>query len=169
MVRENNLETKELFVRIERLTAMPAAYACSFAATPEEEAMKKIKEWAKNQGLLERAGARLFGRNTYPTDKPASRGYELYLTTSMEPTNFCDIETAEIPSGLYAVLRFKSLENMQFGWKKLWNWIEASGYEHAGWQRGKYGWVNGFEEQVNWQEDKPPTEWLFDLWVPLKE
>jgi DNA gyrase inhibitor GyrI len=168
-VRENNLETKELVVRIERLTTMRAAYACSFAAAPEEEAAKKIVDWAGNRGLLGKAGLRLFGRNTYPTDKPSPRGYEFYLTTGAETFNYRDIETAEISGGLYAVLRFKSLENMNFGWKKLWNWLETSGYEHSGWRKGKNGWVSGFEEQVNWQEQRPPTEWVFDLWVSLKE
>jgi hypothetical protein len=37
------------------------------------------------------------------------------------------------------------------------------------WQKGKYGWVGGFEEQVNWREQKPQNEWILDLWVQLKE
>jgi hypothetical protein len=51
----------------------------------------------------------------------------------------------------------------------LWKWIEESGYEHVGWQKGEHGWVNGFEEHLNWDEQKPQNEWIFDLWVQLKE
>jgi DNA gyrase inhibitor GyrI len=148
---------------------MPAAYACSFSANSEEEAAKKLMTWAENNGLLGKSGMRLFGRNTYPTDKPNPRGYE-YCLTLPEKAECCgDIEAAEIPAGLYAVLRFKSLENIGFAWKKLWNWVENSGHEQVGWKKGKRGWVNGFEEQVNWQEQRPQTEWVFDLWLQLKE
>lgn len=163
------MKIKELEARTERLTTMNAAYVCSFSTTPEEEAIKNLMDWAGARGLLSKAGLRLFGRNTYPSDKPNPRGYEVYLTLGADSGNCQGIETAKIQGGLYAVLRFKSLENMGFAWKKLWNWIEQSGHEHVGWRKGKHGWVGGFEEQVNWQEQKPPTEWIFDLWVPLKE
>ncbi len=126
-------------------------------------------KWARKQGLLKKGELRLFGRNTYPTDKHSPRGYEVYLTLNGDAEQCRDIEIAEVPGGLYAVLRFKSLENIEFAWKKLWNWLENNGYEYAGWMKGKHGWVGGFEEQVNWNEQKPPTEWVFDLWVPLKE
>ncbi len=148
---------------------MRAAYVCSLSATPEEDAAKKLMEWAKAKEMLGKSGMRLFGRNTYPTDKPSPHGYEFYLTIDNRAEECGGIETADVPGGLYAVLRFKSLENIGFAWKKLWNWIENNGYEHIGWQKGKNGWVSGFEEQVNWQEQKPKTEWIFDLWVQLKE
>ncbi|MCW4009428.1 MAG: GyrI-like domain-containing protein [Candidatus Bathyarchaeota archaeon] len=142
---EKRLELKELQVRIEKLSAMPAAYACSFGSNPEEDAAKKLMCWAETNDLIGNSGIRLFGRNTYPTDKPNPRGYEFYLTLNGKAECCGDIETAEVPEGLYAVLRFKNLENIGFAWKKLWNWIEDNGYEPV------------------------PTEWIFDLWVPLKE
>ncbi|MCW4019388.1 MAG: GyrI-like domain-containing protein [Candidatus Bathyarchaeota archaeon] len=163
------MEIKELEVRTERLATMRAVYTCCFGIAPEEEAIKKLLNWAEAQGVLGKRGFRMFGRNTYPTDKPDPRGYEVYLTLGVENKNFSDIEIGEIPGGLYAALRFKGLGNIGFAWKKLWNWIEENGHEHAGWQKGKNGWVGGFEEQVNWQDQKPPTELVFDLWVPLKE
>ena len=148
---------------------MRAAYVCSLGTAPEEDAGEKLMKWVNTKEALSRTEMRLFGRNTYPTDKPGSHGYEYYLTLGDNSENFTGIETAQVPGGLYAVLRFKNLENIGFAWKKLWSWIENSGYEHVGWQKGKYGWVGGFEEQVNWLEQKPPTEWVFDLWVQLKE
>ncbi len=125
--------------------------------------------YAQAQGLISKKGARLFGRNTYPTDKPEPHGYEFYLTTENAPKAGGDIKAGEIPGGLYAVLRFRDLTSIGSAWKKLWTWIEKSGIEHVGWRKEEHGWVGGFEEQVNWQEMKPPNEWVFDLWVKLKE
>jgi DNA gyrase inhibitor GyrI len=161
------MDLKELEVRIEKLPAMQAAYVCSFDEAPKEEAGKRILKYAKNQNLMKKPGVRLFGRTTYPTDKSNTHGYELYLTIGTAQKGQ-EIETAEIRGGLYAVLRFKNLENIDFGWRKLWNWIETSGYEPVSWQMGKNGWIGGFEEHVNWQDQKGPAEWVYDLWVLLK-
>ncbi len=169
-VGELGMGTKELEVRLERLPAIKAVYVCSLeAAAPEEDAMKKIMNLAQAGNVFSQEGARLFGRNTYPAEKPGTHGYELYMCADNLGGKMAGAEEVEIPEGLYAVLRFKNLENIGFAWEKLWNWIENSGYEHVGWQKGKHGWVGGFEEQVNWRDQKPPAEWIFDLWVQLKE
>jgi DNA gyrase inhibitor GyrI len=129
-----------------------------------------MREWARSNGLMkESGGARLFGRNTYPTDKPEPHGYEFYLTIGPDLEPEGDIEATEIPGGLYAVLRFKNLNRIGEAWEELWKWIKESRYEHVGWKKGEHGWVNGYEEHLNWYEGKPPTEWIFDLWVQLKE
>ncbi len=160
---------KEIEPRIEHLSNLKAAYVHSSSKTPEEDAMTKILEWANANGLAAKSGVRLFGRNTYPKEKADVHGYEFYLALPDGIKVDGNVETAQIPDGSYAVLRFKDLQNIGFAWKKLWSWIEKNGHEHAGWQKTAHGWVNGFEEQVNWQERKPLTEWVFDLWVKLKE
>ncbi len=162
---------KDMEVRIERLEIMPAVYVHVLSDTPEDDAVKKIIEWAEARGLHERrvVKPRLFGRNTYPTDNPEPHGYEFYLTVSPDIEPEEDIEIAKIDSGLYAVLRFKNLEKIGEAWQHLWDWIKESEYEHLGWKKGKHGWVNGFEEHLNWYEQKPQNEWIFDLWVQLKE
>jgi DNA gyrase inhibitor GyrI len=138
--------------------------------TPEEDAWKKIVAWAKPRGMLEKsAGTRVFGRNTYPTNNPEPHGYEFFLTVGPKAEPEGDIKIKNIPGGLYAVLRFENLENMGKAWRDLWEWIEKSGYDHIGWQKGENGWFNGFEEHLNWHENKPTIEWIFDLWVQLKE
>ena len=159
---------KEMEVRLERLNKLRAAYSYSDGSFPEEEAFKKIMSWAERKGLLSKEGVRFFGRNTYPNDKVEGHGYECFLTIENQ-TVYNDIEISEIPSGLYAVLRFKDIRNISFAWNKLWTWIEEKGYEYAGWLKGKHGWVSGFEEQVNWQENATPTKWIYDLWLPLEE
>lgn len=160
----------ELRVRLERLQPMRAVCAHAFSDTPEEDAWKKIEAWAKPKGLLQReAGTRVFGRNTYPTDNPEPHGYEFYLTVGLGIEPEGDIKIGEIPGGLYAVLRFKDLGKIREAWEQLWNWIKENGYEHVGWKKGEHGWHNGFEEHLNWYEEKAPGEWVFDLWVQLKE
>ena len=157
-------------VRVERLETMCAAHTHVLSDTPEEDAGKKIMEWAKSKGLLAKgSGSRLFGRNTYPTDNPEPHGYEFFLAVGPDIEPEGDIDVREMPGGLCAVLRFKDLSNIGEAWKYLWKWIEESEYEHIGWQKGEHGWVNGFEEHLNWYEQKPQNEWIFDLWVQLKE
>ena len=161
---------KDMEVRIERLDTMRVVYTHVLSDTPEEDAGKKIFEWAEAKGLnKKRVKPRLFGRNTHPTDNPEPHGYELYLTVSPDIEPEGDVEIAEIEGGLCAVLRFKNLEKIQNAWQHLWDWIKESEYEHAGWKKGKHGWVNGFEEHLNWYEQKTQNEWTFDLWVQLKE
>ena len=153
-------------VRLEELRTMLAAHVHVLSDTPEEDAMKKIMGWAEGNGIRE---ARLFGRNTYPTDNPEPHGYEFFLTVGPDIKPEDGIDMTEIHGGLYAVLRFQNLNMIGEAWKRLWSWIEDSKREHIGMKKGEYGWVDGYEEQLNWQEKKPPTEWVLDLWIQLKE
>jgi len=57
---------------------MQAAYVHAFSATPEEDAQRRIIDWAKSRNLTTSDGVRLFGRNTYPTENPEPHGYEYY-------------------------------------------------------------------------------------------
>lgn len=155
-------------VRLERLRAMRAAHIHVLSDASEEDAGKKILEWAERKGLFGE-DVRLFGRNTYPTDDPEPHGYEFFLTVGPDIMPEGEIDIQEIPGGLYAALRFENLDKIGDAWRKLWKWIEESKYEFIGWRKGEHGWIDGYEEHVNWQEKKPQTEWIFDLRVQLKE
>ena len=87
--------------------------------TPEEDAWKKMVAWAKPKGLFEK-GARVFGRNIYPTDNPEPHGYEFFLTVGRNIGPDGDIDIRQIPCGVYAVLRFKNLDNIGNAWEHLW-------------------------------------------------
>lgn len=155
---------------MERLKPMRAAHVQSQSSTPEEDAQRKILEYAKLNGLMNKPDARLFGRNFYPTDKPEPHGYEYYLTIEDEVKPSGEVEIKSIPEGLYAVLRVKGVFEISQGWKALIAMVEASGYKQVGVLKEEYGWVNaGFEELVNWQQEKTPSEWVFNLWLQLKE
>jgi DNA gyrase inhibitor GyrI len=159
---------RDMDVRIERRTTLHAIYIHALSDTPEEDAMNRIITWAEAKGLHQaQVKPRLFGRNSYPTDNPEPHGYECFLTVSSEYRPQGDFRVVEIDGGVYAVLRFTNLFNIQDAWQHLWNWIKEHDYEHSGMTKGKHGWVNGFEEYRNWYEHKPPDEWEFDLWAQL--
>jgi len=148
---------------------MQAAYVYSLSQPPEEEALKKIVEYAKTSGLTQET-SRLFGRNIYLTDQPEPHGYEYYLTLNGNLKADREVATGEVPGGLYAVLEIKNLFSIGEGWQKLFSWVKSNGHQPVGVSRGKYGWVNSaFEELLDWQQQKPPNEWRFQLWVQLKK
>ena len=156
-------------VRLETLEPMRAVHVHALSENPEEDAGKEIMGWAQSMGLLkEGSGSRLFGRNTFPTSEPEPHGYELYLTIG-EDVDAGGIDVGQIPGGLYAVLRFTNLENIGAAWKRLFSWIEEGEYQHVGWKKGEHGWADGFEEHLDFWEEKPQSEWTFDLWAKLKE
>ena len=57
----------------------------------------------------------------------------------------------------YAVLRFKNLNKIREAWEKLWKWFENSEYTSLDWRKSEHGWIDGYEEHVNSQEEKPQT------------
>jgi len=157
-------------IHLRRIESLRVACAHSSSETPEEDAWKKIESWAKTIGLLsQEKGIKAFGRNTYPTDNPTPHGYQLFLTIDQSIKPEDEIKIGEIPGGTYAVLSSTSLDRIGDAWRSLWSWIEKSEYEFIGWKKGEYGWVNGYEEHLNPFDDKPISEWIFDLWIPLKE
>ncbi len=145
------------------------AMAHSMGPNPEEEALEKITTYARKNGLIP-PFVRLFGRNIYQTDKPEPHGYEYYLVVENNAELKGDIEGKAVFDGTYASLTVKSLFSLGEGWQKLFSWVESNGKKSVGVVKGEYGWVNSaFEELVDWQQQKPPTEWVFNLWVQLKE
>jgi DNA gyrase inhibitor GyrI len=156
-------------VRLERLEPMRAAHTHAIGGTPEEDAWRILEAWARPRGLLgEGSGARVFGRNTYPTEKPEPHGYEFFLTIGPGVELEGEVDVGEIPGGLYAVLGFRGLDKIGEAWGRLWNWVRESGYEHVGWRKGQHGWIDGYEERLRPLEGSP-QDWAFDLWLGLKK
>ena len=155
--------------QLTNLNPMPAAHVFSLSQSPEEEALTKILEYAKSIRLSS-AKSHLFGRNIYPTDQPEPHGYEYYLTGEDKIKLNGEIGFGAVKGGLYAILEIKNLFNIAEGWKTLFSWVEANGHAPVGVVKGPHGWVNSaYEELLDWQQPKPPTEWLFRLWVQLRE
>ena len=119
-------------VRIEQLPTSKAAYIHSSGANPEEESLTKIIVWAKTKKITPESGVHLFGRNTYPTDKPEPHGYEYYLTLSGHFVPEEDIKMKTLQGGLFAVLRFKNLFIIQDAWLNLMKWVKENGHQEVG-------------------------------------
>jgi hypothetical protein len=153
---------------LSKLNSMVAAHVYSLNQPPEEEALTAALQYAKNNGLTEQT-SRLFGRNIYLTDKPEPHGYEYLLTAErIDPTAEVDIDV--LSGGIYAILEITSLFNLTEGWKTLMEWVEAQGYKTVGVKKGPHGWINStYEELLDWQQQKPPEQWRFRLWVQLQE
>ena len=161
----------ELKVRLERLGTMKTSHTHVLSKTPEEDAMRRIKDWAKRNGVISKE-TRLFGRNTWPTDNPEPHGYEFFLTIKKEIKPEKGIDQKTIPGGLYAVLRFTGLQKSEEAYGILGKWLEESKREYLGFRKEEHGWIYCYEEHVDWQrlEDKSPQkEWIFDLLIQLKE
>jgi len=152
-----------------QLKPLKAAYVYSLSATPEEDALNRIIEYAKVNNLPNK-GSRLFGRNIYPTNKPEPHGYEYYLTVEGTIKTEGEVVTNEVPGGAYAVLEVKNICNLTEGWQKLFSRVETNRHQPVGVAKGEHGWANSaFEELVDWLQEKPPSNWVFRLWVQLKE
>ena len=165
---ENLLYSVEL--RIERFNAMRSINVQSQEINPEEDALKKVLEIAKNNNLTNKPCVRLFGRNFYPTTQSEPHGYEYYLIIEGEIKPSREVVVRNIPDGLYATLRVKGVSEIPQGWKSLFSMVEASGYKPTGVSRQIYGWVSaGFEEIVNWPHEPSPHAWNINLWLQLKE
>lgn len=153
---------------LSRLNSMIAAHVYSLNQPPEEEALTAALQYAKNNGLKEQT-SRLFGRNIYLTDKPEPHGYE-YLLTADKTKPVIESDMDVVSGGLYAVIEIKNLFALTEGWKTLLEWVETNEYKTVGVKKVPHGWVNSaYEELLDWQQQKPPTEWRFRLWIQLKE
>jgi effector-binding domain-containing protein len=71
-----------------------------------------------------------------------------------------DVKIKDFSGGLYAVTRFKGLENIGQVWKDLVRWQEDSKYKS-----GSHQWL----EELHTSVDSPPEEYVFDLWLPIME
>jgi DNA gyrase inhibitor GyrI len=125
-------------VRLEKLKLMRAAHVHVLSETPKEDANRKLMGWAERNGVVKQ-GARLFGRNTYPTDNLEPHGYEFFLTIAQDVKSKGDVDLKEITGGSYAVLRFTSLEKIGEAWQKLWKWFEESKREQTGFRKEEHG------------------------------
>ncbi|MHA2408392.1 MAG: GyrI-like domain-containing protein [Candidatus Ranarchaeia archaeon] len=160
-------------IRLERKNSIPTVYFHALSRTPEEDAWKKAEVWAKKKGLLEKDPMiRIFGRNTYPTEKPEPHGYGYFLAIPPDIEIEPEMTIRKVPEGFYAVLRCEGIEKIGVKWAELWKWVNESKYEHIGETKGEYGFELGFEEHLNWYPvmvEKSESKFIFDLILQLKE
>lgn len=154
----------ELDVRIVKLEPMRVASALGFGTEPENQAWEAILDFAKAKGLNpESKQHRFFGFNN-PNPSPGSEnyGYEQWMTVGLDVEAEEPVKIKDVPGGLYAVTRFKGLENIGKTWQQLVHWFEDSVYKKPP------NYDRCLEELLS-----PPGssqgEWVFDLYLPIAE
>jgi len=152
---------KELDVRIVNLAPMRVASFLGFGETPENDAWNKLRDWAEPQGLLNAPGSRNFGFNN-PDPSPGSPnyGYEIWLTLPPDVEAPANMTIKDVPGGLYAVARFQDLAKIGQTWQRLVAWREESNYQAA-----HHQWL----EELLTPAERPPEEYVFDIYLPIRE
>jgi effector-binding domain-containing protein len=149
-------------VRIVELEPMRVASALGYGTQPEDEAWRLILGFARDRGI-DTGAVRFFGfNNPSPSPHSPEYGYEQWMTVDPEVEGTDEIEIKEIPAGRYAVARFRGLEHITETWQALVRWFEESGLRRA---------ADFYEclEELLTRGDKPPEEWVFDLYLPVGE
>jgi len=150
----------DIDVRVVRSGPQRLAFARATGGSPEEEAIGRLLAWAGPEGLLDDPrGFHFFGANDPPPRRPGDEyGYFFGVTVPEGVEATGDIMVKDLPAATYAVTRFKGLENITGTWRALYDWVEGSQeYRLAG---------HGLEEPLT-PLDRPPSEWVFDLWLPV--
>ena len=151
----------ELDVRIVELEPMRVACVNAYSGTPEVDSWALMEAWAKQKGLLEVPGRRIFGfNNPNPSPGTPNYGYDFWITVAPDIEAEGDVRIIDFPGGLYAVTRVKGVEGIHETWKNLVTWLEESKYKHANHQ-----WL---EEHLT-PMDTPLEEFTLDLYAPITE
>jgi DNA gyrase inhibitor GyrI len=149
-------------VRIVQLEPARVAVGYGFGNNPEHIAWEKILTFAHQQGFMDGYYCpRFFGfNNPDPTPGSPNYGYEQWLVVPENVEAMGDIQIKDFSGGLFAVLRFKGLENIGKAWADLVAWVEISPY--------KMVHRDCLEEQLSSPEDTVGIEKLiFDLYLPI--
>ena len=152
-------------VRIERLAPMRVASVWCFSETPRQDAWSNLSAWAESRGMrvdLDRHP--VFGFNK-PSPSPigGKYGYELWIGVDQDTESEGEIVVKDFSGGLYAVtacrLHPDPARTMDEVWRRLWDWVEASGYELRS--------THGLEKARN---PRPfEDEFWLDLYLPIEE
>ncbi len=150
----------ELDVRIVQLEPMRVASAHGFGTGPEEEATNRIAAFMEAEGLTF-DDVRWFGfNNPDPTPGSPNYGYDVWITVGPEVQGEGEVKVKEFEGGLYAVTRFKNLNNIGQVWRQLVLWREDSPY-----RKGHHQWL----ENLLTHPGTPYQEFEFDLYLPIVE
>jgi effector-binding domain-containing protein len=152
----------EIEVRIVQLEPMRMLSAYGFGTEPEGIAWQKLSAFVKEKGLMSGGDfpATYGFNNPNPCEGSPNYGYEIWLPVdkSVQPDE--DLRIVDFSGGIYAVTRFKNLENIGKVWGELVKWRESSKYKYA-----THQWLEHLVEG----HDGPPEECVFDLYLPIME
>ncbi len=125
-------------VEIVSLPAMRVARAWAYGETPEEDAWKKLAQWAGPAGIFA-PGARVFGyNNPDPSEGSPNHGYEFNVTVDPQVQVVEGITVEQLAGGKYAVMPAKVISDpwidIPEAWGRLDKWANEHGYRLGGHQ-----------------------------------
>jgi DNA gyrase inhibitor GyrI len=146
-----------LKVQLEQLAPMRVACVVVTSASPEEEAVHTLLDWARPQGLLEKS-FRFFG---YDNCQPhPNHTYTTWLTVDQDTKPSDDIQIQEFAGGHFAVTEVQGVEEISDHWKELAKWCRENEHPFAD--------QPGLEEFMNVLSNRPANEWRFKLYLAIK-
>ena len=147
-------------VKIVHLEPMRIASVLGFGAEPEMLALDKMFGWVEQRAPAEKP-QRFFGFNN-PSPSPASPnyGYEVWAVVSPGVSSDETVTVKEFAGGDYAVTRCTGVEHITDTWMQLSAWAETSPYK-----MGQHQWL---EEHIAVGRDVPPSDFVLDLYLPIK-
>jgi DNA gyrase inhibitor GyrI len=155
----------DLKPRIVTLESMRVATARAVGATPEREALQKIRAYTEARGLLDDLEKHpIFGFNS-PPPSPTQKdyGYEFWIRVDSDTEPQGEIEIKDFPGGRYAVTTCKLMGDPQGTvpevWKKLWEWVQSSSYT----------WRKTHELEKLKDPDVSEQDAVLDLYLPIEE
>ena len=152
----------EIEVKIITLQPMRMISAYGFGPEPEGIAWEKMTAFVEAHELRQDGKMPVtFGfNNPNPSVGSPNYGYELWLPVDENAQPAGDLRIVDFQGGLYAVSRFKGLQNIGDVWAKLAKWVEGSKYQHA-----HHQWL---EELLSGAEQSPDA-FVFNLYLPIAE
>ncbi len=148
----------ELSVRIERLEPMRVAEVSVVSATPEQDAINALLDWARAQGIPLEAGAfRFFGFDNCQPEP--NHMYTTWLTVNPAVAASGDVRLRDAAGGAYAVTDVRGVENISPTWKRLAQWCREHGYQIRD--------AAALEEAVDVLTPQDDADLLLRLYLPI--
>ncbi len=160
-----------------------------FIGDPEIKTLQKLEEWIIKRSLsIDPSRHQIFGfDNPVPqgnekgeqfASKENPYGYEVWITIPEDYKIEEDLKIKKVESGLYAVVSVKSVMDIGYGWKNIFDWIKncekydfhpkwkgiTKYYEKETIEHGKIG----LEHHINYPE-KEIDKMLMEIYAPIIE
>ncbi len=152
-------------VRIVELPPMRVVSISGYCQEPEDQAFKKMFEWAKEHGELDKPH-RLFGFDSVPqTPGSPNRGYDVWMSVDDACQPEGEARLIDFTGGLYAVMRVEVTspwDQIPPAWKELVKWRQDSPY-----QEGHHQWLEEHIGPINELVNSLP--FTLDLYLPIRK
>ena len=151
---------------IKKLEPMRVAYYRTYSKTPEIDAFKVLRDWAKRNELLEGdTKYRIFSFDA-PDSKPGDEvyGFEVWMTID-DGFRFEDekVKSKMFAGGMYAVTS-TTVANILSTWDRFREWLKVSKYG-----LGTHQYLEEHLPFGDWDKDKQQGDEKVDLYMPIKE